>query len=125
NFFPPHQHHEVRMQLSMVMEGIVCQRLLPRKGHQTRVPAMEIMLKTPTIREMLYEGKTRDLRKAVYEGSHYYGSQTFHQSLVQLYRDGLINYEDAMAAADSPDELKLELRGITKGAAAADFNFEY
>jgi Tfp pilus assembly ATPase PilU len=74
---------------------------------------------------MLYEGQTRDLRKAVYEGSHYYGSQTFHQSLVQLYRDGLINYEDAMAAADSPDELKLELRGITKGAAAADFNFEY
>jgi twitching motility protein PilT len=125
NFFPPHQHSEVRMQLSLVLEGVVCQRLLPRKNDQTRVPAVEIMLSTPTIREVLYEGRTRDLHKAIYEGAHYYGTQTFHQSLLYLYRDGYISYEDAMAAADNPDELKLELRGITKGAATADFNFDY
>jgi Tfp pilus assembly ATPase PilU len=113
------------MQLSLVLEGVVCQRLLPRKNDQTRVPAVEIMLNTPTIREVLYEGRTRDLHKAIYEGAHYYGTQTFHQSLLYLYRDGFISYEDAMAAADNPDELKLELRGITKGAATADFNFDY
>ena len=86
---------------------------------------MEVLLNTPTIRELLYDGKTRELRKAIYEGAHYYGTQTFQQSLVHLYRDGLITYDDAMAASDSPDELKLELRGIKKGAATADFEFEY
>ena len=111
------------MQLSLTLEGVVCQRLLRRKNDQSRVPAVEVMLNTPTIRELLYEGRTRELRKAIYEGSHYYGTQTFHQSLVHLYREGLITYDDAMAAADSPDELKLELRGITKGSAASDFDF--
>ena len=122
-FFPPHQHDEVRMQLSLTLEGVISQRLLPRKNDQTRVPATEILLATPTIRDFLYEGKTRELHKALYEGMHYYGTQTFQQSIVVLYREGLITYEDALAASDNPDELKLELRGITKGAAAHDFDF--
>jgi len=124
SFFPPHQHDQVRLQLSLTLEGVVSQRLLPRKGDQTRVPAAEILLATPTVRDLLYEGKTRELPKAIHEGSHYYGSQTFHQSLVALYRAGLIAFEDALSASDNPDELKLDLRGITKGAAANDFNFE-
>jgi twitching motility protein PilT len=124
-FFPPHQHDQIRLQLSLVLEGVISQRLLPRKNDQTRVPAVEIMLATPTIREMLHQGRTLELSKAIYEGAHYYGTQTFHQSLVQLYRDGLISYEDAMAASDNPDELKLELRGITKGSVAGDFDFTF
>lgn len=123
-FFPPHQHEEVRMQLSQVLEGVVSQRLLPRKNDGSRVPAVEIMLATPTIRDLLCEGKTLELHKAIYEGKHYYGTQTFHQSIVILYKDGLISYEDALGAADNPDELKLELRGISKGAATADFDFK-
>jgi len=119
SFFPPHQHDEVRMQLSLVLEGVVSQRLLPRKNDQTRVPAVEIMLGTPTIRELLHEGKTLQLEKAIYEGAQYYGTQTFHQSICQLYRSGLISYEDALSASDNPDELKLELRGISKGSKAA------
>jgi len=122
-FFPPHQHDEIRMQLSLVLEGVVSQRLLPRKNDGSRVPAVEILLATPTIRDMLSEGKTLELHKAVYEGMHYYGTQTFQQSIVDLYRQGLIAYEDALAASDNPDELKLELRGITKGTVAADFDF--
>jgi len=125
SFFPPHQHDQVRLQLSLNLEGVVSQRLLPRKNDQTRVPAIEVMLGTPTVRDLLFEGKTRELHKAIYEGSHYYGSQTFNQSLRSLYKSGLITYEDAMAAADNPDELKLELRGISKGAAAGDFDFKY
>jgi twitching motility protein PilT len=124
-FFPPHQHDEVRMQLSLVLEGIISQRLLPRKNDQSRVPAVEILLATPTVRDLLTEGRTLELHKAIYEGAHYYGTQTFHQSLLSLYRDGLITYDEAMAAADNPDELKLELRGVTKGAAAMDFDFNY
>jgi twitching motility protein PilT len=82
------------------------------------------MLATPTIRDLLCEGKTLELHKAIYEGRHYYGTQTFHQSIVQIYKDGLISYEDALSAADNPDELKLELRGISKGAATVDFDFK-
>ncbi|MDH3592072.1 MAG: PilT/PilU family type 4a pilus ATPase, partial [Planctomycetota bacterium] len=122
-FFPPHQHEELRMQLSLTLEGIVSQRLLPRKNDQSRVPAVEILLATPTIRDLLYEGKTRELHKAIYEGMHYYGTQTFQQSITYLYREGVITYEDALSASDNPDELKLELRGITKGSASADFDF--
>ncbi|MHC4670525.1 MAG: type IV pilus twitching motility protein PilT [Planctomycetota bacterium] len=122
-FFPPHQHDEVRMQLSLVLEGVVSQRLLPRKNDQTRVPAVEIMLATPTVRDLLAEGKTLELHKAIYEGMHYYGTQTFQQSIVDLYRHGLITYEDALLGSDNPDELKLELRGITKGTVASDFDF--
>ena len=70
-------------------------------------------------------GRTRELRKAIYEGSEYYASQTFNQSLKGLYRNGLITYDEALAAADNPDELKLEIRGISKGSRAADFDFEY
>jgi twitching motility protein PilT len=124
SFYPPHQHDQVRLQLSLVLEGVVSQRLLPRKGDQSRVPAVEVLLGTPTVRDLLYEGKTRELTKAIHEGSHYYGSQTFQQSLVLLYRNGLISFDDALAASDNPDELKLDLRGITKGAAANDFNFD-
>jgi len=125
SFFPPHQHQQVRLQLSLTLEGVLSQRLLPRKSDQTRVPAVEILVATPTIRDLLFEGKTRELHKAIYEGSHYYGTQTFNQSLRTLFKNGLITYEDAMAAADNPDELKLELRGISKGAATADFDFKY
>ena len=64
---------------------------------------------------MVLEGRTRELPQALEDGHEYYGTQTFNQSLVQLVRDGVIDYEDGLAAADNPDELKLALRGITKG----------
>jgi twitching motility protein PilT len=124
SFFPQHQHDEVRLQLSLTLEGVLSQRLLPRKNHATRVPAVEILLGTPTVRELLYKGKTRELSKAIYDGSHYYGTQSFHQSISQLYKTNLITFEDALAGADNPDELKLELRGVTKGLATKNFEFE-
>jgi twitching motility protein PilT len=115
SFFPPHQHATIRMQLSLVLEGVVSQRLITRRAEAGRVPAVEVMLGTPTVKELLLEGKTRDLAVAVGEGHAHYGSQTFNQSLRGLVEDGLIEYEDALAAADSPDELKLVMRGISKG----------
>ncbi|MFO0934568.1 MAG: PilT/PilU family type 4a pilus ATPase [Planctomycetota bacterium] len=115
SFFPPHQHQTIRLQLALVLEGVVSQRLITRRAAAGRVPAVEILLGTPTIKEMLLEGKTRDLSKLLDEGHEHYGTQTFNQSLRALVAEGLIDYDDALAAADNPDELMLAMRGIGKG----------
>ena len=124
NFFPPHQHQLIRLQLSMILEGVVSQRLLPRKGQSGRVPAVELMMKSPTVRDILLEGRTNELYKVIKEGE-YFGSQTFNQSLRKLYQTDAITLDDAMAAADNPDELKMELKGIVKGTRATDFDFNF
>lgn len=124
NFFPPHQHSLIRLQLSMVLEGVISQRLIKRKSGKGRAPAVEIMIKSPTIREVLMEGRTEELYKNLKEGD-YFGSQTFNQSLKRLYQEDIISLEEAMAASDNADEFKLELKGITKGSRAADFDFDY
>ena len=122
SFFPPHHHNLIRMQLSMLLEGVVSQRLLPKRGELGRVPAIELMTGSPTVREMIAQGRTRELNKAIYEGSEHYGTMTFNQSLARLIRLGRATLEDALAASDNPDELKLELRGILKGARAGQFD---
>ena len=121
NYFPPHQHALIRMQLSMVLEGVVAQRLGPRKGGVGRVPATELMLRSPSIRDMLREGRTTDLSKCMAE-SEYFGCQTFNKSIMTLYRDDLLSLEDAMKLADDPEELKLQLRGIVKGSRASNLD---
>ena len=125
SFFPPHQHDTIRLQLSLVLEGVISQRLITRRATAGRVPAIEIMLGTPTVKEMILEGRTRELATALEEGHEYYGSQTFNQSLVGLVNEGVIDYDDAMNAADSPDELKLALRGITKGASNLEAMYDF
>jgi twitching motility protein PilT len=115
NFFPPHAHAFLQLQLSTLLQGVVSQRLIPTKDGTARVPAVELMCATPTVRELLLNGKTRELYKALKEGG-YYGCMTFNQSLKTLLERDLITLEDALNAADSPDELKLELRGISKDA---------
>ena len=122
SFFPPHHHNLIRMQLSMLLEGVVSQRLLPRRGDYGRVPAIEMLLGTPTVRELLAEGKTRELSKAIYDGAEYFGSMTFNQSLVRLIKLGKISLEDALSHSDNPDELKLEMRGISKGGRSGLFD---
>ena len=124
NFFPPHQHNLIRLQLSMVLEGVVSQRLLPKKGQRGRVPAVELMMKSPTVRDLLLEGRTNELYNVIKEGA-YFGSQTFNQSLRALYEKDWISLEDAMGAADNPDELKMELKGIVKGTRTTDFDFNF
>jgi len=122
SFFPPHHHNLIRMQIAMLLEGVVSQRLIARRGEFGRVPAIELLMATPTVRELLAEGKTRELNKAIYEGAEHYGTMTFNQSLVRLLKLGKIGLEDALAASDNPDEVKLEMRGIMKGARAGQFD---
>lgn len=121
SFFPPHQHMLIRMQLSMLLEGVVSQRLIPVREGGGRVPAVELLLATPTVREMLYDGRTRELSRAIEEGREHYGSMTFNQCLVRLIRMQKIGLDEALNASDNPDELRLEMRGISKGARVGVF----
>jgi twitching motility protein PilT len=116
-YFPPHLHRLVRMQLALVLEGAVSLRLLRLKGRPGRVPAAEVLLGTPSVRELLDEGKTRLLPGALRDGD-YFGTQTFGQALKGLIDQGLVSQDDAMAAADNPEELRLELKGIVRGGQA-------
>jgi twitching motility protein PilT len=124
SYFPPHQHHLLRTQLSLVIAGVVSLRLIKRKNSLGRVPAVEILMASPTMREVLYEGRTNELVKCMEEGE-YYGSQTFNQSLLLLFQSDLISLEDALGASDKPDELKMSIRGINRGSKATDFDFTF
>lgn len=113
SLFPPHQHDEVRLMLSDCLEGIISMRLLPLKDGKGRVPATEIMVNTAAIQEYILDrDKTSLIEHAIAEGHKQYGSQTFDQSILSLYHDGLIDYEVAYQAATNPDDLDLKIRGI-------------
>ena len=109
--FPIEQHQQVRLQLSELVRGIVCQRLLPtiRPG---MMPALEIMVSTPQVRKLILENRSSDLVKALQTGE-YYGMNTFDQSLAALYKSQKVDMEQVMAAASSPDALMMAIRGVT------------
>ncbi|MFW5750887.1 MAG: type IV pilus twitching motility protein PilT [Planctomycetota bacterium] len=115
NFFPPYQHQLIRMQLSIVLQGVLSQRLIPRSGRPGRVPGLEVMVATPTIRQMVEEGRTIELGSVMADSAHF-GCMTFNQSLFQLYERGEITREDALANADNPDEMEMLFRGIQRGS---------
>lgn len=109
--FPVAQHAQVRLQLSELIRGIVCQRLLPTIKPGMR-PALELMVATPQIRKLIVENKPSDIQKQMQNGS-FYGMQTFDQALAKLYQEGYIDMETATAAATSPDAIMLAIRGVT------------
>lgn len=113
NFFPPHQHQEVRNQLSTLLKGVISLRLVPIKGGAGRIPAYEVMLLTPTISRLIREGKIWEIPQFIDDGA-IFGMQSFNQSLIKLVREGKITEEEAAAAADNRDEFMLAFRGIKK-----------
>jgi twitching motility protein PilT len=114
SFYPPHQHDEVRLSIASNLRAVVCQRLIPRRDGAGRVPAVEVMVSTPTIREfILNPEKTPLIISAVAEGVTQYGMQTFDQSVMQLLRDGLISEDEALKNCSNPNELALKLKGIS------------
>jgi len=117
SFFPPHQHELVRLQLALNLAGVCSLRLVKNKDGTAMVPAVELLINTPTVRELLEQGQTRSLPKALAEGG-YYGTMTFNQSLIRLFQAGNISLEDALAASDNPDDLKMQMRGITQGGSS-------
>lgn len=113
NFFPPHLHNEVRMQLSMLLKGVISLRLVPRKDGKGRIPAFETMVVTPTIARLIREGSVTQIQSFIDEGQ-LFGMQSFKQSLVKLVKDNRIDEEEARRLADSKDEFNLELKGIKR-----------
>lgn len=114
--FPVQQHEQVRLQLSELVRGIVCQRLLPTIKSGMR-PALEVLVSTPQVRKLILENKPSDLQKTMQQGE-FYGMNTFDQSLAQLYKEGCIDLETAQNAATSPDAIMLAIRGVTESLEA-------
>ena len=113
SFYPPHQHEELRLNIASNLRAVVSQRLVARHDGAGRVPATEVMLGTPTVREyILNPEKTPLLHSVVAEGMTQYGMQTFDQSLMGLLKEGLISEAEAIKNASNPNELELKLKGI-------------
>lgn len=113
NFFPPHQHAEIRMQLSFLLKGVISLRLVPTSAGAGRVPACEAMVLTPTISRLLREGAFGDIPRFLEEGS-LFGMQSFKQSLSGLVKAGKISPQEAYKYADSKEDLELEIKGIKR-----------
>ncbi len=114
--FPPHQQAQVRSQLSLVLEGVVTQALLPRADGRGLSLAMEIMTITPAIRNLIREEKVHQIYSAMQAGTKY-GMQTMNQALVQLVQGGLISREEAVNRTTLPEELLQLLAGGSVGGA--------
>ncbi len=103
--FPPHQQQQVRAQLAMALEAVLCQTLAPRAGRAGRMPAVEIMIATSAVRNLIREGKTHQLLNVIQTGAQF-GMCTLDQALVALYRGGVIGLEAALEHSQSPDEMR-------------------
>ncbi len=107
DFFPPHQHQQVRAMLGGALKGVVSQRLVPTADGKGRVPAVEVLTMTGRVRDMIEDpAETGKLSEVIAEGS-YYGMQTFDQHLLQLYQAGKISYETGLSTATHPHDFKL------------------
>ena len=115
--FPPHERPQIRGLLARALRGIVCQRLLPRAGGRGRVPAVEVLVVNNAAGEAMLEGKTDRLEGIMREGE-YYEMQTFDQSLLALYRRGLVERDEALHHATYGPALRVELEQVdrTRGA---------
>jgi twitching motility protein PilT len=113
--FPPHQQHQVRMQLSIALQGILTQQLLETADGSSRVCATEILIPTPAIRNLIREGKTHQIYSAL-QTSGAVGMQTMDANLAQLVRNGQITRSLAEQRASVPEELKRLLGGAQNGA---------
>jgi len=109
NFFPEERRAQLLMDLSLNVRAFVAQRLIPRRDGRGRVPAVEVMLNSPLISDLIFKGDVSGI-KEIMKKSRELGMQTFDQSLFDLYEAGLISYEDALRNADSLNDLRPEIK---------------
>jgi len=122
--FPPYQQKSIRIQLAGLLKAVVSQRLI-KSSKGSRVPAVEVMISTPLIRDyILYEEKTASIRDVIAAGTSQYGMQTFDQSLFYLHQSGLISLEEALRGATNPDEFRLRLAGVQNTSGMAKEEME-
>jgi len=119
NFFPEERRSQLLMDLSLNLKAVIAQRLLKKSDGVGRVAAIEIMLNTPLISDLILKGEVHEI-KAIMQKSRELGMQTFDQALFDLYETDLITYEDALRNADSMNELRLKIKLQGKAAKGAD-----
>ncbi|MCE1204742.1 MAG: type IV pilus twitching motility protein PilT [Holophagaceae bacterium] len=123
--FPPHHQKQIRLQLAAVLKGVISQRLVPRADGQGRVPAVEVMVATESVRTCIEDkDKTKMLKDVISSGTAQYGMQTFDQSLYFLLKQGLITEEEALLRATNVGEFKLRLEGVMATSDLAKANME-
>ncbi|MCX5907193.1 MAG: PilT/PilU family type 4a pilus ATPase [Deltaproteobacteria bacterium] len=108
NFFPPERHRQIYLQLSLNMKAIISQRLIPTIDGW-RVAAVEVLLDTPRVKDLIYKGHADQLKEVMAEGTMD-GMQTFDQSIFDLYKRGLIDQDNALSYADSTNDLRLRIK---------------
>lgn len=120
SMFPPHQEKQIRLQLASVIKGIISLRLLRKKDGSGRVPTVEIMVGTATVKDSIREKeKTHTLPDVIAQGRSQYGMQTFDQSLLSLLKNGIISYEEALNNATNPGDFALKSQGILSSSEVA------
>jgi twitching motility protein PilT len=114
SMFPTHQQVQARLSLAAVLRGVISQRLLPRADGKGMVPAIELMVTTERIREMIEDpARTREINDAIMQGKHPYGMFTFDQALAELVKARSITYEEALKHSSSPSDFALLFRGVS------------
>jgi twitching motility protein PilU len=121
NFFPEERRQQLLMDLSLNLKGLISQRLVPKKEAKGRVVAMEIMLNSPLISDLIFKGEVHEI-KEIMKKSRELGMQTFDQALFDLYEADKITYEDALRNADSVNDLRLNIKLNSKHAKNRDFS---
>jgi twitching motility protein PilU len=109
NFFPEDKRSQLLMDLSLNIKAMISQRLIPRQGKGGRIAAMEIMLQSPLISDLIFKGEVVRIKEIMAKSTRI-GMQTFDQDLFALYERGVISYEEAMRNADSKNELRLRIK---------------
>jgi len=121
NFFPEERRHQLLMDLSLNLRSLISQRLLPKKDGKGRVAAIEIMLNSPLIADLIFKGDVHEI-KEIMKKSRELGMQTFDQALFDHYEAGRITYEDALRNADSLNDLRLQIKLYGKESKDRDLN---
>jgi twitching motility protein PilU len=121
NFFPEERRQQLLMDLSLNLKGLISQRLVPKKEAKGRVVAMEIMLNSPLISDLIFKGEVHEI-KEIMKKSRELGMQTFDQALFDLYEADKITYEDALRNADSVNDLRLNIKLNSKNAKNRDLS---
>jgi len=122
--FPADQTKQVKSQLALVLRGVISQRLVRRSDGTGRIAAVEIMINSPNVRQLIEDGAVRDIEKAM-ENDTYYGMQTFNQALLDLVQNGMLTEEEAVMNSGAPDDLKLGFRGITRGSTSGELDMDF
>lgn len=119
SIFPGEEQNRVRMTLSSVLQGVVSQRLIPTVDGK-RTAALEVMVKTPFIEQLIADGRDAEIRDAIEEGKEIYGSQSFDQGILDLWKTKKISTQEAFKYATSPTDLKLRMEGMTSRISSKD-----